>query len=181
MVAFSGGYKLEQHLKGMAEKLGTANTVRIGFFEHSTYPGTGTPVAMVAAIQNYGAPGAGIPPRPFFSNMVRDKSPNWGKLMSNIVVNTGYDSEKTLNVMGDAISGQLRDSIQETDSPALSPVTVMLRNMRSQNQGLVVGKRTVAEAAARVAAGDSTGGASTKPLIDTGLMMDSVGFKVNTE
>lgn len=178
MVAFSGGYKLDQHLKGMAAKLAEANTVKIGFFEGATYP-DGMNVATVAAIQNYGAPGVNIPPRPFFSNMVKEKSPNWGKSLAAVAKANDYHAGATLELMGQGIKGQLQQSIIDTDAPALSPVTVMLRNMKSQNQGLVVGKGTVAEAAARVAAGESTGGASTKPLIDTGEMLNSVGYEVN--
>ncbi|MEI7296602.1 hypothetical protein WCQ02_31050 [Paraburkholderia tropica] len=52
-VVFSGGEKLEQKLREIAEKAGKANTVRIGFLEGATYP-NGMPVAQVAATNEYG-------------------------------------------------------------------------------------------------------------------------------
>lgn len=50
---FKGGEKLEQRLREIAEKAGKANSVRVGFLEGSTYP-DGTPVAYIAAVNEYG-------------------------------------------------------------------------------------------------------------------------------
>ncbi len=135
---------------------------------------------MVAAIQNYGAPKVGIPPRPFFSNMVKDKSPGWPKKLANILKMQDYDAIASLRLMGEGIEGQLKTAIIDTNAPALSPVTVMLRGMRSQDQSLVVTAKTVAEARARVAAGLTNYGASTKVLDDTGHMLNSTGNEVKT-
>ena len=77
MATLTGGGKLEGWLAGMARKLSRADTVRVGFLEGSTYP-DGTPTALVAAVQNFGAPARGIPPRPFFSNMITKYGPGWG-------------------------------------------------------------------------------------------------------
>lgn len=52
-VTFSGGSKLEEKLREIAEKAGKANTVRVGFLENSTYP-NGLPVAYIAAVNEYG-------------------------------------------------------------------------------------------------------------------------------
>lgn len=52
-INFKGGEKIEQKLREIAEKAGKANTVRVGFLEGATYP-DGTPVAQIAAIQEYG-------------------------------------------------------------------------------------------------------------------------------
>jgi hypothetical protein len=136
---------------------------------------------MVAAIQNWGAPGAGIPPRPFFSNMVAAKSPDWGKQLGNILVTVGYDSDVALDRMGKGIEGQLRQSIIDTNSPALSPITVMLRGMKSHDQSLVVTGKTVGEAARRVALGLTNYGASTKVLDETGWLLGSVDHEVKAK
>jgi hypothetical protein len=50
---FSGGAALEAKLREIAEKVGKANTVNVGFLEGATYP-DGTPVAQIAAINEYG-------------------------------------------------------------------------------------------------------------------------------
>jgi hypothetical protein len=72
MAEVKGGEKLEAALATLATKLAVPATLRVGFLENAKYP-DGTPVAAVAAWQNYGT--GSIPPRPFFSNMVAQKSP----------------------------------------------------------------------------------------------------------
>jgi hypothetical protein len=142
----TGGGKLEMVLKGIAERAGKPGTVRVGFLEGATYP-DGTSVATVAAIQNYGAPGANIPARPFFSNMVKEKSPNWGKSLGQVLVAANYDATLALGRMGEGIKGQLEQAILDTTSPPLAKETVDAKGF-------------------------------SKPLEDTGHMLDSVGFEV---
>lgn len=175
-IAVKGGLKLQKALQEIAKRSETANAVKVGFMAGSTYP-DGTPVAMVAAIQNFGAPAAGIPKRPFFSDMVRKQSPKWGASLANILKNEKYDAYKSLKAMGEGIGSQLQSAIIHTDSPPLSPVTVMLRGMRSK--GVEITGKTVGEAARRVAEGKSNYGASTKVLDDTAHMLNSVHYAVN--
>ena len=81
--------------------------------------------------------------------------------------------------MGEGIKSQLQQSIIDTFSPPLSPVTLMLRKMKANNPDLIVTGRTVGVAAANVAAGMSYAGVSTKPLIATGHLLNSVEYKVS--
>lgn len=175
----TGGDKLDAALKEIARNLSNGATVKVGFLEGATYP-DGTPVAMVAAIQNFGAPRASIPPRPFFSNMVREKSPSWPAAIRENLKQTNYNAELTLERVGAGIAGQLQQSIIDTLAPPLSPITVMLRGMRSNDQDLKVTGKTVGEAAQRVKDGETNYGASTKPLIDTGVMLNAVSYEVKT-
>lgn len=177
MALVTGGLKAEQYLKDLAAKIGDAGTLRVGFLEGATYR-DGTPVAEVAAIQNYGAPAVGIPPRPFFTDMIKANSPTWGQSLANIAQSNGFDMKKTLDLLGKGIGDQLKVSIINTNSPALSPVTLMLRKMRSDNPDLKITRATVGEAAARVKAGKSSAGVSTKALNDTGHLLQSVGYEV---
>ena len=172
-----GGDGLDKKLAEIAARLGRGGALKVGFLEGATYP-DGTSVAMVAAIQNFGAPSRGIPPRPFFSNMVKEKSPGWPAQLAQILEATQMDLPASLALMGEGIAGQLRDAIIATSAPPLSPVTLMLRKMRSEDQGLVVTGRTVGEAAARVRAGEGVGDVSTKPLVDSGHMLASVDYEV---
>jgi hypothetical protein len=135
---------------------------------------------MVAAIQEYGAPSRKIPPRPFFRNMIADKSPEWPSAIGANLVATNYDTGRTLDLAGAAIAGQLRESIIKMNSPPLSPVTLMLRMMKKNDPDLVVTGRTVGEAARRVAAGETASGVSTKVLVDTGFMLDRIDFEVKS-
>jgi hypothetical protein len=84
---------------------------------------------MVAAIQNFGAPAANIPARPFFSNMVRTKSPTWGESLGNLLQKANYDGQKALNGLGYGISAQLQQSIEDTNSPPLSPATIAAKGV----------------------------------------------------
>lgn len=176
-MAISGGTKLETHLKGMAAKLTKPGTLRVGYLAGSTYP-DGTPTAMIGAIQEFGAPKVGIPPRPAIRNMIAAKSPTWAGALGEILRTSGYDKEKTLLQMGEGIKGQWQESIIDLTAPPLSPVTLMLRKMKSQDQSLVVNRSVVAQARARVAAGESYAGVSTKPLVESGHLVASVDYEI---
>lgn len=170
-----GGDKLQAALDKISRNLDKKHDLRVGFLENASYP-DGTSVATVAAWNNFGT--GKSPPRPFFSNMVADKGPSWPGAIAVLLKRNDYDAELTLNQMGHVIVGQLQESIIATDSPPLSPITVMLRGMKANDSSLVVTGRTVGEAAARVAAGKTNYGASTKPLIETSTMLHSAAFEV---
>jgi len=177
MAEIKGGEKVQAALDKIARAVTKAATLRVGFMENAAYP-DGTKVAMVAAIQEFGAPRVGIPPRPFFRNMVRKKSSEWPKAISALLKQNDYDARTTLMQAGDAIAGQLRQSIVDTMAPPLSPVTLMLRKMKWKQPGLKVTRGVVAEARKRVVAGESYSGVSTKPLVETGHLLNSVDFEV---
>lgn len=176
-VRLTGGAAVEKHLKALANRIGRAKAVNVGFLEGATYP-DGTKVAMVAAIQNFGAPAASIPPRPFFTDMIAAQSPGWGDALSDVLVLCEYDMKRALAMMGKGIKAQLQESIKNTNAPALSKITIMLRKMRSEDQSLEVTGAVVGEAARRVADGESTAGVSTKPLNDSAHMQNSVDYEV---
>lgn len=176
-VTIKGGDKLAAAMRDIAKNLKKGGTLKVGFLEGAKYP-NGTPVAMVAAIQNFGAPRAGIPPRPFFSNMVKEKSKSWPKAIEENLRRSNYDTALTLERVGEGIASQLQQAIIDTDAPPLSPVTVMLRGMKGNDPSLKVTGKTVGQAAARVKAGKTNYGASTKPLVDSGDMIRAVGKEV---
>ncbi len=178
MATISGGQKLEDKLKKLSAKLSKGATLRVGFLENATYP-NGTSVAMVASIQEYGAPKVGIPPRPFMRNMIAAKSPEWPAAIAALLKEHDYDPVAALDVAGEAIEGQLRESIIALQEPPLSPVTLMLRKMFGNDHSRIR-LRDVNEARLRVRAGESYSGVSTKPLIWTGHLLDSVGHDVKS-
>lgn len=123
MATFSGGSALEAKLAEIAEKLGNGKTLRVGFLEGATYP-DGEPVAMIAATNEFGNPANNQPPRPFFRNMISEKSPEWPDDIGKILKATNYDGATTFSLMGERMKGQLQDSIRDLNEPALSPVTI---------------------------------------------------------
>lgn len=123
MAATRGGDKFEAALKSIAEKASNASLVRVGFLENATYP-DGKPVAMIAAIQEYGAPSVGIPPRPYFRSMIAAKSPEWPAAIAGLLKTNDYDAAQTLGQTGEAVKGQLQESIVQTNSPPNAPSTI---------------------------------------------------------
>lgn len=123
MARIRGGENVSRVLTQMADRLSRPVTVRVGFLENATYP-DGKPVATVAAINEFGAPRAGIPPRPFFRNMIADKSHEWPAAVGDLLRENNYDVERALDLAGFAIAGQLRQSIQQTNSPPLAQSTI---------------------------------------------------------
>ncbi len=88
-------------------------------------------VATVAYWNNFGTTRA--PARPFFTNMIEQKSPSWSADLALAVLKTGYDSHKALNLMGVRINDQLVQSI--VDWPAdNAPLTVAIKGF---NKGLI--------------------------------------------
>ncbi len=119
----SGGVNLERKLAEIARGLKRGGTVRVGFLEGATYS-DGTSVPMVAAINEFGAPSRGQPPRPFFRRMVADKSAEWPAVIGQLLVSTGFDVDKTLNITGLKIGEQLQQSIIDLVDPPLAESTV---------------------------------------------------------
>ena len=168
MAKISGGEKVEAYFRDLSKKL-DAGVLRVGFLEGATYPprvtikqptkgkakrrtkvgGQAQPltVAAVAAFNEYGVPSRGQPPRPFFRNMIAEKGPSWPKAVAKLLKANNYDGDKTLRMTGEAIKGQLQQSIIKLVSPPLSPRTVKAKG-------------------------------SSKPLIDTGHMLNSVDYEV---
>lgn len=104
-------------------RLSTASTVEVGFLEKASYP-DGTSVPLVAAINEYGAPSRGQPPRPFFRRMIAQKSPEWPNATARLLETNDFDARRTLEQVGAAIKGQLQQSIVDLVDPPLAPATV---------------------------------------------------------
>lgn len=176
-IGIKDGGLLDKALRKLAKKVGKPAVLRAGFLEGAKYP-DGTSVPQVAAIQNFGAPARGIPPRPFFTNAVSRGSGEWAGKLAKLLVLTDYDAEKALTMMGPVLAFDIQKSITETNAPPLSEVTLQLRKMRQENPDLVVTGATVGEAARRAKDDVSTAGVSVKPLVDSGTMFRYVSFEV---
>jgi hypothetical protein len=110
-------------MRDLSRKLNNAGTLRVGFLERARYP-DGTPVAMVAAIQNFGAPRRNIPPRPFFS-AVGARLPTEGPRVAVAALKaTGLDARRAMDLIGEHFRGEIQQSIRDTNSPPLKPATV---------------------------------------------------------
>lgn len=173
MATIKGGDRLKSYMANLSRKVSRGASVKVGFLEGSVYP-DGTSIPMVAAVQNFGSPAKGIPPRPFFTNMVRDKSPGWGPALGRMLDRHDMDAAAALEGMGEAIAGQLEQAITDTTEPPNSPVTNLLKQrfpMGGQQFGDVLQARRDVANGATAPAG--------KPLNWTGDMRNSVRHEVD--
>ena len=147
---------------GFLDEVGShldGKSLYVGFVDGSTYH-DGTPVADVAHDNEFGDPREHRPPRPFFRNAISEHEDQWIETMGRGLA-SGQPVDKVLEVMGAIIAGDVKLSITQLYDPALSPVTVALRMNKEYRQsiGLPVNN-------------------STKPLVDTGTMLESVNYEV---
>jgi hypothetical protein len=123
MATIKGGEKLEAALRAIAAKISKPATLRVGFLEGSTAP-NGDSIPLRAALNEYGVPSRGQPPRPFFRNMVAAKSSEWPDAIAGLLVDNNYDVAATMNLVGEGIKGQLQQSIKDLNSPPLAESTI---------------------------------------------------------
>lgn len=121
MATIKGGDKFESKIAELAKKLSDGKTLRVGFLEGGTYP-DGTSIPFVAAMNEFGH--GDVPPRPFFRRMVKAKSSEWPAAIAGLLKSTNLDVTKTLMLTGEAIKGQLVQSINELVSPPLAQSTI---------------------------------------------------------
>lgn len=153
--------------------------LKVGWFDSSKYE-DGTPVAYIASIQEFGAAKKSIPPRPFMRPAIAGYQAEWSAAAVSgfkAVADGRYTALQVLDLIGNAAAGAVRQHIAELNTPALSPITLLLRKRRKEG-GTVTGK-TVGEAAREANAGPpNVSGVSTKPLVDSTLMMTTLTHQV---
>ncbi|MFW5410783.1 hypothetical protein B7L51_019475 [Pectobacterium brasiliense] len=143
---------LEKYLQDIEEKM-NATEVRAGFLGGSTYP-DGTSVAMVAARNEYGDPAKNQPPRPFFRNAISENQEKWKGSISRGLA-AGVDARNVLEAVGAQIQGDIQESISDLMEPELAPATLKRRRTRKVMPN-----------------------GSTKPLVDTRVMIGDVNYEV---
>lgn len=130
-----------------------ARQARVGFFEHSKYS-DGTPVAYVAAIQELHPQHA----RPFLRPTIDEQREAWRATLRQgmqAVVNGRIEAAAAFSQFGMLAAGDVRLTISRITSPPLADATIAARQRRRRTPGV-----------------------STKPLVDTGLMIQSVTSEV---
>ncbi len=141
--------KILDALNNIASNL-SEKQLKVGFIDGATYP-DGTPVAMVAATNEYGNPANNQPPRPFFRNAIAQHESEWLDAISR-GLQKGVSLDDVLAVVGERAVGDVVQSIATLMDPPLSPATIASRK--------------------------SKGNASTKPLVDTKVMIRDVHYEV---
>lgn len=150
---------------------------QVGIPQGPTYE-NGQTVATIAAIQEFGAPGR-IPARPFIIPTAKKERSKWSKIIAGGVKKvirgkaTVFD---VLDAVGMQAEGDMKAMVASIFSPALSPVTVLLRKWRKA--GRQIDASVVDQARSSISRGVDPG-SDNKPLDDTHYMIDSIKHAVN--
>lgn len=138
---------------------------RVGWFPSAIYE-NGVPVAGVAAVQEFGSPSRGIPPRLGMRATAAEKQAEWAETAAKITRAAAQGKLAPGNVMPAiclAAEGHIRATITKVTTPPLKPATVAARKRRLANGGRGA-KSTI-----------------TKPLVDTGILLNTLTSEVDAK
>ena len=154
---FTGGEAFKAKLQEMMQQAGENLTLRIGFLEGATYP-DGTPVAQVAALNEYGhatpvgkrgmGPAARTVARPFFSRMLAEKSPDWSRRLVNLHRFNQGDMGKVMKSLGESIAQDLQMAIVDFNDPPDKQVTIDRKGFKGGAQATLQDTKVMLRAVA---------------------------------
>jgi hypothetical protein len=180
---FTGGEALQKRLKEIADKAGKGGTLRTGFLENATYP-DGTPVAQVAAAQEYGAeidhPGgtryvigadgmARFVPNDFVGPVSGVTKPHRIDIPARSFFRTMIEEKKA--GWGKALGALAKDNDYDIDKA----LGLMGEGIKGQLQASIQAVTSPPLAASTVRAKGFD-----KPLVESGHMQNSVDYEVDT-
>lgn len=152
--------KLPALLKSLDGKVG-----KVGWFKEQKYNDkNGTPVAYVATIQEYGYAPKNIPARPFMRPTIAAKQNEWKAIAqqgAEQIVKGNQTVNGVLELLGQKAAGDIKRTITRITEPPLSPKTIAARRAKRSDHNTI--------------------GLLTKPLIDTGYMLNSLTNVVEDE
>ncbi len=134
--------------------------LKIGWFSTNRYE-NGEPVAYVATIHEFGSLKAGIPPRSFMRPTVEREEANWRRFLAQEtkkIVSGTLTVEALFEALGLNVGGEIARSITEVMSPPLALATIKAKKRKMKNITLT--------------------GKLDKPLVETGVMLDTVSYAV---
>lgn len=153
-------------------------SVVAGFVEGAEYS-DGTPIAQVAATQNFG--NGKIPPRPFMTKAIEENEDEWLEELGD-ALKSGQSVDKALTTIGLLMQADIKQAIIDTNEPPLALLTLLIRKIKRDRH--LVGMPTTPEIlmeARHALRGDDVidlEGVSDKPLVDSGTMLNHVDFQV---
>jgi len=147
-------------------------TVKIGWFPSARYDDEkSTPVAAIAAQNEYGNPNKNIPARPFIRPAIIRDQKTWediGRRGLKAVLAKKSTVMAVLDNIGIRASEDIKHSISLVFSPPLKRATIEAR-LNRPGRSVPKGRLTKSQAAG-----------ISKPLIDTGHMQATVSYEVET-
>jgi hypothetical protein len=143
---------------------------KVGWFANNIYtdPDSGrtTPVAEVAARNEFGDPSRNQPPRPMMRSTIEKRRTYWQKVAAKAVAQVlkgkTNDPKYVLELTGLVAASDIRDTIGQFQSPPLSPRTIDARIAKKKKGRILFAS-------------------VTKPLIESGIMMKTLTNVVEDE
>lgn len=131
---------------------------RVGWFPSAVYEG-GQPVAGVAYVQEFGSPSQGIPPRLGMRMTAEERRQDWAdtaKGVARAAAQGKLPADGMMPAVCLAAEGAVRARITKVNSPALKQATIDARKRRLANGG------------------KGAKSSITKPLVDTGILLNTL-------
>lgn len=107
----------------------------VGWFEGMKYTDN-TPVAYVAATQEYGSEKKNIPPRPFMRPAMYNNHNQWMGLFKQLaddIISGSLSAEGALDIIGSTVTEDIKDAITQVKEPELKESTIANRVRRGLN------------------------------------------------
>ena len=142
---------------------------RVGWFESAKYE-NGAPVAGVAAVQEFGSPAKGIPPRLGMRATATAKREEWKRTVEQLSRATARGElppGKVMEAVAMAAGGHVAATITKVTSPALKASTVAARKRRLADKGKSL----------KGAKGGAGVAGIEKPLVDTGILLNTLSYE----
>lgn len=146
------GIKLSEAILRQCPQLKNSYAIKVGVADGSTYP-NGQSVAQVAEWNEYG--NSRIPARPFMAPTLFKHAEHWPAQFAWILKQSNFKVDEAVEALANMIVGQVKMEINEVWEPPLAASTLAARVRKSPS-----------------------GEATDKPLIDTGLMFNSITYQV---
>lgn len=151
---FSWNAEVAQRIRNAAKRA----VLTVGIPKDATYP-DGVKVEAVAFTHEFGD--GSVPPRPFMRNTIADRKGEWsesaGRKLRKILKKNATGSARTvLRSLGNEMVDDVRDGIERIVEPALKPSTVREKRIHGAKR-------------------------PSKPLVDTGLLKDSIRSEVSSQ
>lgn len=137
----------------------------------------GTPVAMIAAVHEFGSPSQGIPERPFLRTAMQENAKKYVALNRRnllAILRRQMTVEQALGQLGEMAKGDVQAKLRDGDFKALDPKTIAARR-RARSNGY--NKALQSKMAKKQAAGNAAGPID-RPLIDSGQLRQSITWEI---
>jgi len=161
----------------------SAKKIKVGFFDTAYYIQGRNPVAYIATIQEFGSisKGNNIPPRPFMRPVLKNNTNTYAEITKHLLLDESKTPDDIAELIGARVMGDIQMSIASVYTPPLSKITLAMRYLREQNKAGFRGSKGLVERLRAQLESDNPPklSSNTKPLNDSGLLLNSVNYRVD--